>query len=124
MIHFQKYNNISEGMMQNIASDGDIILFKGNTFMNKMQRFVTGSRFDHVAMLFRDPTGRIYILEATGADVFYDKTITKKGVTELAWNEFVRRKWHISYEAIVFRHLEFEHDSEKSRKLQEYIHVF
>jgi len=38
-----------------MAQNGDIILFQGTHFWAKMQRFFTGSDYDHVGLLYRDP---------------------------------------------------------------------
>ena len=56
--------------MKNMADTGDVLLFTGSTFVCKLQRVLTRSRFDHVAIILKYSDGRLVILEATGALVF------------------------------------------------------
>jgi hypothetical protein len=46
----------------------DILLFRGLHNMAKVQRFFTGSDYDHVAIFLRSGID-VYFLEATGTDV-------------------------------------------------------
>ncbi len=62
---------MTEKAFRRRVEDGDLLLFRGNAMMNKMQRLVTGSRFDHVGMLVRDAVGNIKLIEATGVDVLF-----------------------------------------------------
>jgi len=52
-----------------IAQPGDILLFSGKTLMNKVQRFFTWSRFDHIGMILRNQEGLIEILDAASGEV-------------------------------------------------------
>jgi hypothetical protein len=48
-----------------IADTGDLLLFRGKSIITKIQRTLTMSDYDHVALLLRYSTGRLVILEAT-----------------------------------------------------------
>ncbi len=61
--------HIREKAFRKLAMSGDLVLFAGKSVMNKVQRLVTGSRFDHVALLVRDRRGGLQVLEATGSEV-------------------------------------------------------
>jgi hypothetical protein len=66
---FWKACRLSEVAFRSAAQPLDLLLFTGKTMLNKMQRLVTGSRYDHVALLLRDSKGRLQLLEATGREV-------------------------------------------------------
>ena len=92
---------------------GDIILFAGKTMMNRMQRLVTGSKYDHVALLTRDRRGRLQVLEATGSD----------GVTCCYWSDFIDKGWGDEYQMIVHRHLHCERNIETMARLHQFVAV-
>ena len=48
-----------------IADTGDLLLFRGKSIITKIQRTLTMSEYDHVALLLRYSSGRLVILEAT-----------------------------------------------------------
>jgi hypothetical protein len=65
------YDNISEEQFLKSADTGDILLFRATHAGGFITRTLTGSRFDHVAMIlkFADDDGQdkdLYLLEATG----------------------------------------------------------
>jgi len=51
--------------------------------ITKLQRTITGSDFDHVAMVLRYADGSIVLLESTG----------NTGVALLDWKTFTKNKW-------------------------------
>ena len=53
------------------AETGDILLFTGRNMIDNIQRIVTGSRFDHAAIVLRDSAGGIELFEAIGNTVTY-----------------------------------------------------
>jgi len=61
--------------------------------ITKLQRTITGSDFDHVAMVLRYADGSIVLLESTG----------NTGVALLDWKTFTKNKWQNLYEKICFR---------------------
>ncbi len=71
-----------------LIDTGDLIFFRSNTVGGRVQRFVTNSEFDHVAMAlkYRKPATnempsmvKFYVLEATGIN----------GVDIYSWDQFV-----------------------------------
>ncbi len=63
---------------------GDIILFKSKSLAARAQRLFTGSEFDHVAMVIRDPVYDILMYEALG----------KNGVNLTPWKLMVEYSWY------------------------------
>ena len=64
-----------------MADTGDLILFKGKAFDDKLQRALTGSEFDHVAIVLKYSTSDIFIMEALGGKVVrrnYDDVFEKE----------------------------------------------
>lgn len=53
-------------------------MFRGQSLVTKLQRAITLSDFDHVAMLLRYSTGRLVIFEATAQTVSKFLVITLK----------------------------------------------
>lgn len=43
------------------CQSGDILLFRGNLFWAKVQRFFTFSDYDHVGVIYKDPVHGILI---------------------------------------------------------------
>lgn len=83
-----RHERISHDAFLKEADTGDLLLFKGKTTMNKIQRAITGDDFDHVALLLRYNNGELFIFEAIGST----------GVSLLNWNNFVKNKWHLLYQ--------------------------
>lgn len=53
------------------AMTGDLILFKSTTMISKVQRKITNSDYDHVAMVIRDKfeASEVFLLEAVNSGV-------------------------------------------------------
>ncbi len=62
---------MGEEVFRRRAQPGDILLFAGKTMMNKCQRLFTWSRFDHIAMILRNPLGLIEVVDAAANEVFF-----------------------------------------------------
>ena len=71
----------------NRVSNGDLLLFQSNNIGAKMQRVVSNSEYDHVAILLRYDNDEIYLFESTGF----------KGVSMCSWSQFLKKKWHFLY---------------------------
>jgi len=82
--------------------------------MNKLQRVFTRSRFDHVALILKDCTNEIFILEAT----------VSIGVSAFSWDNFVQKKGYNLFDKIVYRHLHFNKTADSLLKLRKFITVF
>lgn len=113
-IDFWKTLKISESKFRRFAAPGDLILFKGKTIMNKVQRFITSSNFDHVGLLLRDRKGCLQVMEATGTE----------GVTCTYWANFMTKGWSREYDLIVYRHLNCQRNKETMEKLFKFSKVF
>jgi hypothetical protein len=60
---------ISQSDFRKIADTGDILLFTGTSFVTRVQRALTMSEYDHVAMLLRYSNGKLVMFESTGSTV-------------------------------------------------------
>ena len=68
----------------------DVLLFKNRTMMSKVQRILTNSDYDHVAMLIKASNNELYILESSsnlGVSVY-----TLKSLIDLP-----RKKYYFRY---------------------------
>jgi len=90
-----RYDRISERTFLAEASTGDLLLFRSKSCRAKMQRVISRSEFDHIALVLRYSSGRLGILEATELE----------GVNIVLWEDFMRFRWHLMYSRIEFRHL-------------------
>lgn len=52
-----------------MADTGDLILFRGKAFDARLQRAITGSEFDHVAIILKYSTSDIFLMEAIGGKI-------------------------------------------------------
>ena len=66
---FWRWDRITNRQFKATASTGDILLFSGKNLSAKAQRFVTRSKYDHVALLLRYSSNQLAMLEATSLDV-------------------------------------------------------
>jgi hypothetical protein len=67
---FWRWDRISNSQFKATASTGDILLFSGKNLAAKAQRFVTRSKYDHVALILKYSSNQLAILEATSLDVW------------------------------------------------------
>ena len=67
--NFWKYSRILEHDFRRLADTGDILLFKNRQFASQVQRLVTKSNYNHVAVVLRCSKGQIRFLEATSTFV-------------------------------------------------------
>jgi hypothetical protein len=106
-----RYDRISERTFLAEAATGDILLFRSKSCRAKMQRIVSRSEHDHIALVLRYSSGRLGILEATDLE----------GVSIVLWEDFMRFRWHLLYSRIEFRHLELERSDEVLQDLELFI---
>ena len=109
--NFWKYSYISEKQFRNEASTGDILLFQSKNLTAKLQRGLTGSKYDHVAMILRYSSEKIGFLEATGAT----------GVAIVLWDDFLSFQWHLLYSKLVLRKLNIVRNQENISKFEDFI---
>jgi len=87
-----------------IAQTGDLLLFRTNSNVAKLQRLVTRGSFDHVGVLIRfQNNSRLCILEAMG----------ETGVSLVEWDSFIKNSWNKLYTRTAYRRLEFDRDPER-----------
>lgn len=73
-------DRISEKEFVRMADTGDLILFRGKAFESRLQRVVTGSEYDHVAIVLKYSTSDIFLIEALGGKIVrYQKEWKGKG---------------------------------------------
>jgi hypothetical protein len=109
--HHWKYSRISESEFKATACTGDILLFRGNDVVSKIQRFVTVSQYDHVAFILKYSSGKLALLEATSAD----------GVSILPWDEFKFYRFEQLYERLIYRKLDFDRSQTALKALEMFI---
>lgn len=85
-------DTITEGEFERVAETGDILLFLTDHTAGKIQRFLTSSSYDHVAMVIR-LNGDLMVFEANQGD----------GVALYRWGKFVR--YFNLYKKITYRKL-------------------
>ena len=96
---------MSEDKFLRESKTGDILLFRYSliyyerltipdrtqTIAARLQRSVTRSDYDHVALLLKYSDGDIVLLEATGLE----------GVGVCKWSTFKRNNWHTLYDKYI-----------------------
>ena len=92
--NFEKNYYIAQKQFFMNAKTGDILIFRGFECPARMQRFYTGSEYDHVALLVRKD-GTLFVYEAT----------SREGCKERQWREFIIYMWNLLYDKIVYREL-------------------
>jgi hypothetical protein len=108
---FWKYARISNNDFISQVRSGDILLFKSKAFASKLQRGVTLSSFDHVALLLKFQDNSVGVLEST----------SQFGVKTVFWSDFIEYNWHLDYKLLVYRKLEYDRPQDFTSKLQEFI---
>ena len=107
------WNNfsISESSFLKLAENGDLLLFRGKNFGSKLQRCLTRSKFDHVALVIKFDNGEVGFLEASRAF----------GVSLTYWDKLFRKDWKKIYSEIWYRQLDVERSGEMIDKLQKFV---
>lgn len=77
----------------------DLLLFQSTHFNGSLQRALTNSPYDHVALLFHYQND-IKIFDSTSG----------AGVTISSWDRFVKQKIHKGYHRLVLRKLHCKRD--------------
>ena len=108
---FWKYARTSNQQFIEEANIGDVLLFRSKNLSAKLQRGVTASKYDHVAMLLRWNNNVVGILEAT----------SNTGVQVLLWEDFMRNNWHLLYSRLVFRKLDIHRTDEALQQLEKFL---
>lgn len=78
---------------------------------SRVQRFFTGSDYDHVGLILRYQSSSIYIFEATG----------NFGVGLCSWKNMVEKEWYKFFDKLVLRRLVAKRDAMFLEKMTEFI---
>ena len=108
---FWKYQWISDYFFRRHANTGDILLFRSKGFVAKMQRGLTGGKYDHIALIMCFSSGKVILLEATEKD----------GVACIEWDYFIKMNWHLLYSRLVYRSLETMRTEDMIRNLEKFV---
>lgn len=103
--HGVRQERMSEMSFRIHAMTGDLLLFKSKPLMSKVQRKVTKTEFDHVAIIVRvrgDPS-EIYFLEAVQSGVRLCRWSEIRPLIFDQLNKTNRNDYF--YEKVVFRHV-------------------
>ena len=98
-------------MMNRIADSGDILLFKCNDFMSGIQRSITGSEYDHIAIFLRFANGQLVYFESS-ANV---------GVQIFSWDYFFKNDIQKNFRKLTFRKLRTPRTKEKLAALEKFV---
>lgn len=93
------------------AATGDILLFRTKGIRAKISRMMTGSDYDHVAVILRFKNGGVGVLEALGFT----------GVQISNFEMFIREEWHKQYEEISIRRLNRKVTSLEANTLENFV---
>ena len=89
------------------SKTGDILLFRGISKKSKIQRFITQSECDHVALIIKNKK-KVYLFDST-----------TEGVKKKPWTDFDENDWILYYEKIIYRPLIIQEN-----KMKNYIYDF
>mmetsp|Transcript_69788 Transcript_69788/g.204649 ORF Transcript_69788/g.204649 Transcript_69788/m.204649 type:complete len:489 (-) Transcript_69788:113-1579(-) len=109
--NFWRYPFVRERSFLSQVATGDILLFSGTDTAARLQRNITGSAYDHVALLLKTASGEVVFLEATGTH----------GVAVLDWRTFKDRNWHKCYTRLATRRVDFPRSLQQLQKLEDYV---
>ena len=98
-------------MMNRIADSGDILLFTCNDFMSGVQRSITGSEYDHIAMFLRFANGQLVYFESS-ANV---------GCQIFSWDYFFNNNIQKNFKKLAFRKLRVKRSKEKLADLEKFV---
>ncbi|KAL4453192.1 hypothetical protein ABPG74_015423 [Tetrahymena malaccensis] len=110
---FWKKDRICLNEFESLADTGDLILFKGMTFGEKVVRNLINCEYNHVGLILRtnNESNNLLILEATGDE----------GVGILSWKTFLHENWQELYHKISLRKLIIERTDEMLTKMESFI---
>jgi Permuted papain-like amidase enzyme, YaeF/YiiX, C92 family len=112
--NFWKYARLCEEDFQKVADTGDLLLFKTPELGSQLQRFITNSNFNHIAVVLRSSTGALKFIEAT----------IEYGVDIIDWDTFMAYRCYANFERCVYRRLcGFTRTKDRLRRLEDFIKV-
>eukprot|EP01017_Pseudomicrothorax_dubius_P016314 TRINITY_DN1850_c0_g1_i8.p1 TRINITY_DN1850_c0_g1~~TRINITY_DN1850_c0_g1_i8.p1 ORF type:complete len:269 (-),score=51.52 TRINITY_DN1850_c0_g1_i8:111-917(-) len=112
---FWKFEHMHVDQLMREIQSGDILLFTMKDFGPNIQRFVTRSKYDHVAMLLKDETKRedeqVIVFEATSSE----------GVGFTKLKDFITNKWYLLATRMVVRRLYCNRDNKFYERLENFV---
>jgi Permuted papain-like amidase enzyme, YaeF/YiiX, C92 family len=102
MIHQCSRDYITYSQFFDICQNGDLMLFKSQSFGSLAVRLASGSEYDHIGLLIRGKKNEIYLYECIGG----------MGVQINSLEYFIDNEWEKLYSKIVIRKLKCERSSE------------
>ena len=104
-------NRVSHIDFENLADTGDILLFQTKNVAAKIQRLVTRSEYDHIALILRYNSGKVVLYES----------LRDQGVGICEWSKFLFNDWNKLYEKVIWRRLNFNKSSEFLSTLDDFV---
>jgi Permuted papain-like amidase enzyme, YaeF/YiiX, C92 family len=95
--------SMSLEQLKDVAQTGDLLLFESKGLPSKMQRVLTRSKYDHVAMIVRASDQKIVVFES----------LRETGVSTCTWERFLTKKWYTNYQSIAYRPLKCNRDAKE-----------
>ena len=108
---FWKDCYISLDMVNRVADCGDLLLFAGNSLLSQVQRTVTASDYDHIAMFLRFANGSLVYFEST----------SNNGVQIYSWDYFVSANIQRYYSRVSFRKLRLDRTPDMVKRLETFV---
>lgn len=106
-----KHNRINQLQFKDIVDTGDILLFQSKAVASKMQRMITRSKYDHIALILRYSNGKLVIFES----------LRDTGVSVCDWDRFMRMKWFNLYNKVEFRKLYYPRSQKFIDVLEDFV---
>ena len=76
-----------------------------------MQRVLTRSDYDHIALVIRYENDKIVVFES----------LRDTGVTMCPWEKFMNLKWYSNYDRVIYRRLNFPRTKEFNQVLEDFV---
>ncbi|CAD8141629.1 unnamed protein product [Paramecium octaurelia] len=108
---YYKKRLITNDQFRQMSQTGDILLFQTKSCSSKLQRLITRSNYDHVAMILKYQSGSIYVLEATD----------QNGVGIFDWNSMTNQLWYELYSMVVYRQLHLKRNVDFLLQIEKFV---
>ncbi|ETW34449.1 hypothetical protein PFTANZ_04839 [Plasmodium falciparum Tanzania (2000708)] len=109
--NFWKIHRISVDVFESIADTGDIVLFRSDVTVARLQRIFTRGEYDHIGMILRNDRNNLFILEA----------LSNTGIILTPWKLFKENKWNEIYSRLTLRRLTWDNSEENLQKLLSFL---
>ncbi|CAD8048153.1 unnamed protein product [Paramecium sonneborni] len=109
--NYYKKRLITNDQFRQMSQTGDILLFQTKSCSSKIQRILTRSNYDHVAMILKYQSGYIYVLEATN----------QNGVGIFNWDSMVNNLWYELYSMVVYRQLQLIRNENFLQQIEKFV---